>query len=187
MTISYSELRRGTVILFDAEPWQVVDWKHTKMQQRAPVLTLKLKNIRNGRSVERNLPGNQKLTLAQVDTRDTQYLYNDEDYYYFMDLQTFDQYPLKPDLIGDALLYLKEQDRVELVFYLEEPISLELPTYVELAVADTPPALKGNTAQGSTKPAVLETGLKVNVPFFVNIGDIVRIDTRIGEYLERVG
>ena len=187
MTISYSELRRGTVIVLDDEPWQVVDWKHTKMQQRAPVLTLKLRNIRNGRAMERNVPGNQKLTLAEVDTREALYLYNDDDHYHFMDMETFDQYPLTTTQMGDALQYLKEQDKAQIIFYRQEPISLSMPTYVELKVIETPPSLKGNTAQGSTKPATLETGLVVNVPFFVNIGELVRVDTRTGEYLERVG
>ena len=187
MTISYSDLRRGTVIVLDDEPWQVVDWKHTKMQQRAPVLTLKLKNLKSGRAMERNVPGNQRLTLAEVDTREAQYLYDEDGHYYFMDMQTFDQFPLGTDQIGDALQYLKEQDMVQLVFYRGDPISLELPTFVELKVTDTPPSLRGNTAQGSTKPATLETGLMVNVPFFVNIGEVIRVDTRNGEYLERVG
>ncbi|MFH1560670.1 MAG: elongation factor P [Chloroflexota bacterium] len=187
MTISYSELRRGTVIVLDEEPWQVVDWKHKKMQQRAPVLSLSLRNLRTGRAMERNVPGNQKLTLAEVDTREAQYLYSDGDHYHFMDMQTFEQYPLATDQMGDALQYLKEQDKAQIVFYRGEPIALEMPTYVELQVVDTPPSQKGNTAQGSTKPATLETGLMVNVPFFVNIGEVVRVDTRNGEYLERVG
>ena len=187
MTISYSELRRGTVIVLDDEPWQVTEWKHTKMQQRAPVLSLKLRSLRSGRSMERNVPGNQKLTLAEVDTRQAQYLYSDGNIYHFMDMSTFDQYPLTEDVVGEALQYLKEQDVVDLVFYRDSPISLELPTYVELQVANTPPSLKGNTAQGSTKPATLETGLTVNVPFFVNVGEVVRVDTRNGVYLERVG
>ena len=110
MTISYSGLKRGIVIVLDEEPWQVVEWSHKKMQQRAPVLTLRLKNLRNNRFMERNLPGNQKLTLADVDNRECEYLYNDGDYYYFMDLQTFEQYPLSLDLIGDAIRFLKEQD-----------------------------------------------------------------------------
>ena len=185
--ISYSELRRGTVIVLDDEPWQVTEWKHTKMQQRAPVLSLKLRSLRSGRSMERNVPGNQKLTLAEVDTRQAQYLYSDGSIYHFMDMSTFDQYPLTDEVVGDALQYLKEQDVVDLVFYRDSPIALELPTYVELQVANTPPSLRGNTAQGSTKPATLETGLTVNVPFFVNVGEVVRVDTRNGEYLERVG
>ena len=186
MTISYSELRRGTVIELEEEPWQVLDWKHQRMQQRAPVLTLKLRSLRTGRAMERNVPGNQKLTLAEVDTRQAQYLYGDDGLYYFMDMRTFDQHPLSSDRMGDALQYLKEQDLVEVVFYKGDPIALEVPTFVDLKVVETPPSLKGNTAQGSTKPATLETGLTVNVPFFVNIGDTVKVDTRTGQYLERV-
>lgn len=187
MTISYSELKRGIVIVLDDEPWQVVDWKHKKMQQRAPVLSLSLRNLRTGRANERNVPGNQKLTLADVDTREAQYLYSDGDHYHFMEMQTFEQYPLTTDQMGDALKYLREQDKVKLVFYRGEPITLEMPTYVDLKVVETPPSARGNTAQGSNKPATLETGLIVHVPFFVNFGDVVRVDTRTGEYLERVG
>ena len=186
MTISYSDLKRGTVIELENEPWQVVDWKHTRMQQRAPVLNLKLKNLRTGRSMERNLPGNHRLTLAEVESRQAQYIYADADYYYFMDLTSFDQYPLDSSKIGNSMQFLKEQDHVELIFYNGGPISIELPTFVELKVIDTPPPVKGNTAQGSTKPADLETGLKVNLPFFINIGDVIRVDTRTGDYLERL-
>ena len=186
MTISYSDLRRGTVIELDGEPWEVVDWKHTKMQQRAPVLTLKLHSLRTGKAMERNVPGNQKLTLAAVDTQEAQYLYNDGDHYYFMDLRTFDQHTLTSDRMGDALHYLKEQALVHVVFYNGEPIALQLPTYVDLQVVDTPPWARGNTAQGSNKPATLETGLIVQVPFFVNAGETIRVDTRTGTYLERV-
>ena len=186
MTISYSELKRGTVIELDGEPWEVTEWQHTKMQQRAPVLTLKLHNLRTGKAMERNVPGNQKLTLAAVETREAQYLYNDGDLYYFMDMQTFDQQPLTANNMGNALSYLKEQAHVEVVYYKGEPIALELPTFVDLQVVETPPSQRGNTAQGSSKPATLETGLAVNVPFFVNSGETIRVDTRTGEYLERV-
>ena len=186
MTISYSDLRRGTVIEIEDEPWQVLEWKHTKMQQRAPVLSLKLRHLRTGRTMDKNVPGNVKLTLAEVDTKEAQYLYSDGDMYYFMDMETFDQHPMTIDVLGNALQYIKELDIVQLVFYNDEPITLELPTFVTLQVTDTPPSTKGNTAQGSNKPATLETGLLVQVPFFVNVGDTVRVDTRTGSYLERV-
>ena len=187
MTISYSDLKKGTVIELDNEPWQVVDWQHNRMQQRAPVLTLKLRNLKTGRSMQRNMPGNHRLTLAEVDSRQSQYIYNDSDHFYFMDLTNFEQYPLDASQVGTAIQFIKEQDQVELILYNGSPISIELPTFVELVVTDTPPPIKGNTAQGSTKPADLETGLKVNVPFFINPGDSIRVDTRTGEYLERVG
>ena len=187
MTISYSELRRGIVIEIEGEPWQVVDWKHTRMQQRAPVLSLKLRNLRNNRNIERNMPGNHRLTLAEVESRQAQYLYNDGNEYCFMDMESFEQNMVNSTIMEEAIQYLKEQDFVQVVFYKGEPISLELPTFVELRVVDTPPSLKGNTAQGSTKPATLETGLKVNLPFFINPGEVVKVDTRTGEYMERVG
>ena len=188
MVIGVGELRKGITIELDGEPYQVVEYSSHKMQQRAPVVRLRLRELRTGRSVDRTFSGyDVKLNLASVEQRSAQYLYSDDDHYHFMDLQTFDQYPLTADQVGSALQFLLEQDMVQMVFYRDDPISLELPTFVELQVVDTPPSLKGNTAQGSTKPATLETGLTVNVPFFVNIGEVVRVDTRNGEYLERVG
>ena len=168
MTISYSELRKGIVIEIEGEPWQVLDWKHTRMQQRAPVLTLKLRNLRSSRTMERNMPGNHRLTLAEVESRQAQYLYSDGEEYWFMDTENFEQNMMGTTVMGETTQYLKEQDLVQIVFYNGQPISLELPTFVELKVVDTPPSLKGNTAQGSTKPATLETGLRVNLPFFIN-------------------
>jgi len=187
MTISYSELRRGIVIEIEGEPWQVLDWKHTRMQQRAPVLTLKLRNLRSSRTMERNMPGNHRLTLAEVESRQAQYLYSDGDEYCFMDMENFEQNMMNTSVMGETTQYLKEQDLVQIMFYNGQPISIELPTFVELKVVETPPSLKGNTAQGSTKPATLETGLRVNLPFFINSGEVIKVDTRTGEYMERVG
>jgi elongation factor P len=187
MVISFGELRKGVTIELDGEPYQVVEYSHHKMQQRAPVIRLRLRELRTGRSVDRTFNGyDVKLTLAPVEQRAAQYIYQDADQYYFMDTETYDQYPITEAMLGDGLRYLKEQTTVEVMFYREQPISVELPTFVELAVADTPPSIKGNTAAGATKPAVLETGVAVNIPYFVNNGDVVRVDTRTGSYLERV-
>ena len=186
MVIGVGDLRKGVTIELDGEPYQVIEYNSHKMQQRAPVIRLRLRELRTGRSVDRTFSGyDVKLNLASVEQRPAQYLYNDDAFYYFMDTRTFEQYPLTREQLGDSYLYLKDQIELELVFFKEEPISVELPTFVELEVTDTPPAHRGNTAQGGTKPATLETGLSVNVPFFVNPGDMIRIDTRTGEYLER--
>ena len=121
-----------------------------------------------------------------MEHRPAQYIYQDGELYYFMDTASYEQFPLTADRLGEALKYLKDQMELEVVFYKDQPISVDLPTFVDLTVADTPPPAKGDTAQGSTKPAKLDTGLSVNVPFFVAIGDVVRVDTRTGIYLERV-
>lgn len=184
--INYSDLRHGTAIELDGEPWQVLEFQHTKMQQRAPVLYLKLRHLKTGRVITRNVPGNQKLSLAPVEQRQAQYLYNDEHLYYFMDMENYDQLPISKDLMRDALPYLKEQAMVGLVFYRDDPVSIELPTFAELRVKETTSGFRGDTAQGGTKSAILETGLSIQVPLFINEGETVRVDTRSGEYLERV-
>ena len=186
MVIGVGDLRKGVTIELDGEPYQVVEYSSHKMQQRAPVVRLRLRELRTGRSVDRTFSGyDVKLNLASVEQRPAQYLYSDDAFYYFMDTRTYEQYPLTREQLGDSYLYLKDQVELELVFFGEEPIAVELPTFVELEVTDTAPAHRGNTAQGGTKPATLETGLSVNVPFFVNPGEMIRIDTRTGEYLER--
>ncbi len=188
MVIGVGDLRKGVTIELDGEPYQVIEYSSHKMQQRAPVVRLRLRELRTGRSVDRTFSGyDVKLNLASVEQRPAQYLYSDDAFYYFMDTRTYEQYPLTREQLGGSYLYLKDQVELELVFFGEEPIAVELPTFVELEVTDTPPAHRGNTAQGGTKPATLETGLSVNVPFFVSPGEMIRIDTRTGEYLERAG
>ena len=186
MTIGHGELRKGMAIDLGGEAYFVLEVSRTKKQQRAPVIRIKMRELRTGRMVERTFQGyDGKLTPAVIDRRDAQYIYNDGDLYYFMDTETFDQFPLTEEQVGGALKFLVDQTTVQVVNYRDEPVAIELPTAVNLLVTDSPPGLKGDTAQGGTKPAVLETGLKVQVPLFVNEGDKVRVDTRTGEYLSR--
>ena len=188
MVIGVGDLRKGVTIELDGEPYQVIEYSSHKMQQRAPVIRLRLRELRTGRSVDRTFSGyDVKLSLAQVEQRPAQYIYSDDEFYYFMDARTYEQYPLSKEQLGNAQPYLKEQVELEMVFHREKPIALEMPTFVDLEVVETPPGVRGDTAQGGTKPATLETGLAINVPFFVNNGEVVRVDTRTGEYLERVG
>ena len=188
MVIGVGELRRGLTIELDGEPYQVIEHSTHKMQQRAPVVKLKLRELRSGRSIERTYNGyDVKLTRAAVEQRPSQYIYQDVELYYFMDTESFDQFPLTREQLGDGINYLVDQMELEVLFFKEQPIAVELPTFVELKVTDTPPGVKGDTASGSTKPATLETGLAVNVPFFISNGDKVRVDTRSGQYLERAG
>jgi elongation factor P len=187
MSINFGDLSRGMVIELDGQPWQIMDYERHKMQQRAPVTRIKMKNLLSGAVIERTFQRyDTQFTAAQVDNRQAQYLYTDGSYYYFLDQTTFDQYDLTREQVGDALGYLKENMIVEMVFYKGGPININLPTHVELEVVETPPAFRGDTAQGGNKPATLETGMKINVPMFITPGTVVRVDTRTGEYTERV-
>ncbi|MCY4365448.1 MAG: elongation factor P [Chloroflexi bacterium] len=187
MSINFSDLSRNMVIELDGQPWQVMDYERHKMQQRAPVTRIKMKNLLSGAVVERTFQRyDTDFTVAEIDNRETQYLYTDGNYFYFLDQETFDQYELTKEQLGDNLNYLKENMISEMVFYKGSPINMNLPTHVELKVADTPPAFRGDTAQGGNKPATLETGLRINVPMFITPGTIVKVDTRTGQYTERV-
>ena len=187
MTIGFGDLHRGATIELDGQPYEVVDYERQKMQQRAPVTRLKLRSLRDGRVFQRTFQSyTTEFSLAQVDTRPTQYLYNDGQFYHFMDMESYEQYQLTGEQVGDSVSYLIDGITLELVFYKENPINLRLPTFVELEVVETPPSYKGNTAQGGTKPATLETGLTVQVPMFIATGERLRIDTRNAKYIERV-
>jgi elongation factor P len=187
MSINFGDLSRGMVIELEGQPWQIMDYERHKMQQRAPVTRIKMKNMLSGAVVERTFQRyDTAFTVAQIDNRSVQCLYTDGNYYYFLDQETFDQHELTKEHLAGTLEYLKENMMVDLVFYKGEPINVNLPTHVELEVVDTPPAFRGDTAQGGNKPATLETGLKITVPMFVTNGTIVKVDTRTGQYTERV-
>jgi elongation factor P len=187
MSINFSDLSRGLVIELDGQPWQVMDYERHKMQQRAPVTRIKLKNLLSGAVVERTFQRyDTAFTMADIDNRSTQYLYTDGEFYYFLDQETFDQYELTKQLLGSTLDYLSEQMIVEVVFFNGKAINVNLPTHVDLKVKETPPSFRGDTAQGGSKPATLETGLRINVPMFITPGTVVRVDTRTGNYTERV-
>lgn len=186
MVIGFGDLRRGVTIELDGEPYRVEEFHHSKKQQRAPVIRLKLRALHSGQLVERSFQGYSiKLDVAPVFNRPAQYIYKEDALHYFMDMESFEQYPLSQEQLGDALKYLSEQSTVELVFFKESPISIELPASVTLEVTDTPPGVKGDTAGGGTKPATLETGISVHVPLFINPGEKIKVDTRTGQYLER--
>jgi elongation factor P len=164
-----------------------MEYERHKMQQRAPVTRIKLKNLLSGAVVEKTFQRyDTEFSLADMDNRPAQYLYTDGEFYYFLDQETFDQYELTKELLGSTLDYLKEQTIIEVIFYNGNAININLPTHVELEVAETAPSFKGDTAQGGNKPATLETGLRINVPMFITPGNVVRVDTRTGAYTERV-
>ena len=187
MTIGYGDLRKGMAIELDGQPYMVVDYERSKMQQRAPTMRIRFREIRTGKVLDRSFSGyDVKLTPADVERRSAQYIYDEDDLCYFMDTESYDQFPLLKEQISEELNYLKEEMTVDLVFYEDNPISLELPITVDLQVVDSPPGLKGDTATGATKPATLETGLLIQVPLFVNEGEYVKVDTRNATYLSRV-
>ena len=186
MTIGYRDLRKGLPVELDGEPYLVVEYERSKMQQRAPVMRVRFRSLRTSRIVDRTFQGyDVKLTPASVERRNAQYIYDADGLHYFMDTESFDQFPLSQKQVEEALSYLVEQTTVNVVFYRGEAIAIELPVAVDLKVAETAPGFRGDTAQGGTKPATLETGITIQVPLFVDAGDAVRVDTRTGQYLAR--
>jgi elongation factor P len=183
--IGSGELRKGITIELDGKLYQVIDYQHVKMKRTA-LARLKLRDIRDGHTVEQTFQSSEKFVRARLDYRSMQYLYNDGDLYYFMDEESFEQIPISAEQLGDALNYLKESMSVQVSSYKGELVGVELPITVELEVVDTEPGFKGDTATAGNKPAKLETGITIQVPLFVNGGDRIKVDTRDGSYLERV-
>ena len=184
--ISTGDLKKGVTIELDGNLYIIVEWQHIKMGRGSAQVRLKLHDMRGGHTIERVFQSGEKFTRARLDRRSVQFLYADADLYYFMDSETFEQTVLDAKALGDAIKYLKEGMPLEILSYDGEPISVELPNSVELKVAETGPCFKGDTATAGNKPAKLETDITILVPLFVNTGDVVRVDTRTGEYLERV-
>ena len=176
MTVNYGELRKGMAIEMDDAPFIVLEYEQRKMQQRAPTMRIKFRELITGRQVERSFSGyDVDFKLADVERRSAQYIYDDDDLYYFMDTDTYDQFPLNSEQIADGLQFLVEQIEVDLVLYRDNPVAIELPITVNLEVTETVPGVRGDTAQGGTKPAKLSTGITVQVPLFVNAGETVRV------------
>jgi len=185
--LSSGELRKGITLELDGELYQVLDYQHIKIGRGSAVVRLKLRDIRAGHITERTFQASEKFTRARLDYRTMQYLYNDGDLYYFMDKENYEQLPLNASQLGNTLNYLKEGMSLEVASYKDELIGVELPITVELKVIDTGPGFKGDTATAGTKPATLETGITIQVPIFINTGDVIKVDTRSSAYLERAG
>jgi elongation factor P len=184
--ISSGELRKGITIELEGNLYQVLEYHHIKMGRGSAQIRLKLRDIHGGHTTERTYQASEKFTRARLDYRRMQYLYNDGDLYYFMDEGNYEQFPINTSQLGDTLNYLKEGMSVEVSSYKGELVGIELPVAVELQVTETEPGFKGDTATAGNKQAVLETGITIQVPLFINTGDIIKIDTRDGSYLERV-
>jgi len=180
-----NDLKNGMTLNIDGQLWNIVDFQHVKPGKGGAFVRTKLKHMRQGRVIDNTFRSGEKVELVDFEDKHMQFLYKD-DRFHFMDMETYDQVSLSEDEVGDAALYLKDNTEVEVLYIDGSPVSLELPNFIELAVARTDPGVRGDTAQGGTKPATLETGAVVQVPLFLNEGDIVKVDTRTGEYLGRV-
>jgi len=185
MQVSTAEFKKGLKIEFDGEPYSIVDFQHVKPGKGGAFVRTKLKHMRQGRVIDNTFRSGEKVELVDFEEKHMQFLYRD-DRFHFMDMETYDQVSLSADEVGDASLYLKDNTEVEVLYIDGAPVSIELPNFIELAIAKTDPGVRGDTAQGGTKPATLETSAVVQVPLFLNEGDIVKVDTRTGEYLGRV-
>ena len=181
------ELRKGAAIELDGQIYQILEYQHVKMQQRQPVVKLKLRDVRSGNVTERNFQSGDKVTPAFLEHRPVQYLYSDGDIYYFMDNENYEQIMLTSVQIGEGTNYLKEGLTLEILTCKGDTVSIELPNSVELQVMETEPGFKGDRATAGTKPAKLETGVAIQVPLFINAGDIIRVNTRTGAYQEKAG
>ncbi len=183
--ITAGDFRNGVTFELDGNVVQVVEFQHVKPGKGAAFVRTKFKNVITGAVVERSFNPTEKFPTAFVERKDMQYSYNDGDLYYFMDLETYEQVPISRDILGDSFAFVKEEMEVKVLSYKGKVFGVEPPYFVELQVTKTDPGFKGNTATNTTKPAVLETGAEIRVPLFIDEGDMIRIDTRTGEYMER--
>ena len=184
--ISTGELKKGVVIELDNELWQILDYHHIKMGRGSAQVRIKLRNIKRGQTVERSFQAGEKWPRAYLDTRDVQFLYADGNEYHFMDTESYEQFSMTSEKLGENARYLTDGMVLQRTSHEGETIDVELPVTVDLKVAETEPGFAGDTTGGAKKPATTETGLVVQVPLFVNAGDTIRIDTRTGDYQTRV-
>jgi elongation factor P len=185
MQVSTAEFKKGLRIVFDGEPYSIVDFQHVKPGKGGAFVRTKLKHMRRGNVIDNTFRSGEKVELVDFDEKGMQFLYRD-DRYHFMDLETYEQVALGEDEVGEARAYLKENMEVEVLYIDGAPVAIELPNFAELAIVTTDPGVRGDTAQGGTKPARLATGAVIQVPLFLNEGDVVKVDTRSGVYLGRV-
>ncbi len=183
--ITAGDFRKGVTIEWENGVWNIVDFQHVKPGKGAAFVRTKIKNVMTGAVIERTFNPTDKMPRAVIETKDMQYLYNDDDLYYFMDPETFEQLPLGKDTVEDALQFVKENENVTVRFFNGSAFSVEAPNFVDLEITDTEPGFKGDTTSNAFKPATTETGYQIMVPLFINIGDKIKIDTRTGDYLSR--
>jgi len=187
MAVDTSNFRNGLKIELDGEPYVITYFQHVKPGKGGAFVRTKVKSLRTGKVLDKRFRAGERVELADIEERPMQYLYQDGDQLVFMDTETFDQTPLSGDVVGDARRFLKENTTVSVLFYNGKPMNVELPNFVEAQITQCEPGEKGDTASNVTKPATLETGAVVQVPLFIKQGETIRVDTRSGEYVERVG
>lgn len=185
LMISAGEFRKGNTFEMDGQVFTIIDFQHVKPGKGAAFVRTKLRNVILGTVLEKTFNPTEKFPEAIIERKEMQYLYNDENLYYFMDTNTYEQIPLNQGIVEDAVKFLKENDNAIIRFYKGEAFSVEPPNFVELEITHTEPGAKGDTATNTLKPATVETGAQVMVPLFINTGDRIRVDTRSGEYMER--
>lgn len=186
MALSITNLKKGVVFELEGEPYRVVDYNQKVMGRGGSIVNVRIKSLLSGKVLDKTFKGNEQLDSADVTSEDVQYLYNDGNTFYFMNEKTFNQFEVAADLVGDGAGYLKEGDRLQLQFWGERPINVELPKNVPLKVTYTEDAVKGDTSSSITKDATLETGVTIKVPAFIKQGDLISVDTSNGAYRERV-
>jgi elongation factor P len=186
MALSITDLKKGTLFQYDGEPFKVVEYKQKVMGRGGSIVNVRIKSLIDGKVLEKTFKGNDQLDSADVTTQTVQYLYNDAQNYFFMNEDTFNQFEVPTDLVGDSSGYIKEGDRVQLQFFNDKPISVELPKNVPMKVTYTETAVKGDTSTSITKDATLETGITIKVPAFIKQGDVISVDTATGAYRERI-
>lgn len=184
--ISTNDFHNGLTIELDGTVYQVIDYQHSKLGRGGALVKTKLRNLKDGGVIEKTFRAGEKVNRAHVEQKEMQFLYQSGEDYVFMDNETYEQITLTKEQLGDKVNFLKENMTLEVAMYEGQPIDITLPTFVELEVVQTQPGIKGNTVSGGSKPATLETGAVVQVPLFISEGDVIKVDTRTGEYIERV-
>ena len=184
--VETNQFHKGLKIEYDGEIWEIIEYRHSKMAQRSAVMKTKIKNVVTGAVQEKSFRSGDAFKVPDMERKNMQFLYKDEIGFHFMDSETYDQHSISKEQVGEAADYIKEQQEVSVLYYNDELMGVELPTAVELVVTETEPGVKGDTVTGGTKPATLESGATIQVPLFIDIGDEIKVDTRTGEYLERL-
>lgn len=183
--VTAGDFKNGLTFDMDGAVMQIIEFQHVKPGKGAAFVRTKLRNVISGAVIEKTFNPTDKFPTALVERKEMQYLYNDGELYYFMDMESYEQMPIDKSKLPDAFKFVKEEMMCKIISYKGNVFGVEAPTFVELAVTDTDPGFAGNTATNALKPATLETGAEIKVPLFINVGDVLKIDTRTGEYLER--
>lgn len=184
--VETNQFHKGLKIEFEGEIWEIIEYRHSKMAQRSAVMKTKIRNVATGAVQEKNFRSGDSFKVPDTERRNMQFLYKDDIGFHFMDMDTYEQHSLSHNEVGESADFLKEQQEITVLYYNSEPMGVELPTAVELEVKETEPGMKGDTVTGASKPALLESGATIQVPLFIDAGDIIKVDTRSGEYLERL-